>query len=213
MGMSGRGSSVWMALVSTCASSAAFADDAEQRLYALTLRADALQAEIDEIAAKVESLREGVIQQRFAATHVRIQYADGLDGQLLLSGARFTFDGVEIMAREWSPGKAPTRFDVLSGEMAPGRRRLEVRFEVVGSGDGLFSYTQELRFEFGSALGFEVPEGKATEIIVIPFLSTDLTLGLEGRLAIKFERAPPNFGEMHKKGEPFERSSETSESH
>jgi len=159
-------------------------------LRTITRRLDAIKARSERLRARVDMLKDAVLQGGKSATAVLV-HRNKMGGQFRLTHLAYTIDGTQVYSERDDDAALHDRkvIDILRGPVAPGTHTVAVSMTYRGHGYGPFKYLNKQTFTVKGSQTFVAIEGKSISIDALAFEREDVPL--EQRPAISFKVSKP----------------------
>ena len=149
-----------------------------------------LKEEIFRARTRLAILKETVLASGLAGTEVEIIHRNEMGSSFKLERILYILDGSPIRQAVDKNGKLDQQeeIEIINGPITPGNHTLQVELIYRGNGYGVFSYLQSYRFTLNDVHTFRSEEGKRVVIKAIGYERGGITVDLQERPDIRFEK-------------------------
>jgi hypothetical protein len=140
--------------------------------------------------ARLQLLKETVLQGVMAGSRVIVAHRNVMGSQFRLVSVAYSLDGAQIFARQDETTGSLDELDelvVFDGNLVPGPHTVTVELEYRGRGFGSFSYLNNYTFESRSSHTFTAPENSAVRLTGIGFERGNMTTEMRDRPAVDWQ--------------------------
>ncbi len=157
----------------------------------LERRVNELKEQVFRSKARLNLLKETVLQGVIAGAHSAISFKNEMGGMYVPIRYVFALDGNEIFARsdESASGKLGEQkeIEIYNGSIPPGNHTISVELTYQGNAYGVFAYLKGYKFVTRAAHTFTAAPGKPLQVKVVGFeKGNSVTTDPKDRPAIDF---------------------------
>jgi len=159
-------------------------------LATLTRRLEGVKMRSDQIRARVDMLKDAVLQGGKGAQAVLI-HRNKMGDQFRLTRLVYVMDGTQIFSQRDDAGSLHDKksIDILSGPIAPGNHTISVTMTYKGHGYGPFKYLNKQTFTVKGNQTFRAVPGKSISVDVLAFERNNVPLEQRPAVSFKVSRA------------------------
>ena len=162
-----------------------------QQIRRIETQVNELKEEIFRSRTRLAILKESVLASGLSGTELKIVHRNEMGANFKLERILYLLDGSAIRQTVDKDGELDRQeeIEILNGPISPGNHTLQVELIYRGNGFGVFSYLQSYRFTLNDVFSFRAEEGKLLTITVAGYERSGVTLELNERPDIRFERS------------------------